>query len=372
MTRKYSIPLSHNAIDHQVLQDVLLRYEGQPHAEIVHDFETQVSRSSGAPFVLATSSGTAALHLALRVLGVQPGDRVIVPTFTYVASVNPIAYCGAEPVFIDVEPDTWNMNPDLLDQALTGLAAGNQLPKAIIVVHIYGNPARMSLIMNIANRWNIPVIEDAAEAVGATYKNKWVGTFGDLGIFSFNNNKSITTFGGGALISKKHKHVETARYLANHAKEAGNLYQHDQLGYYYLMGPLNAAYGLSQWINLNVRLEERRALSRFYREQLSNLGVGFQVEPESGHSSRWLTSVRIPAGIEAASLIQWVENEGIELRRVWLPIHSQIPYLRFQHFLDKTSEKLFERGVCLPFGKGGVAGQIVERLRYRLQQVFKV
>lgn len=347
--KSYEIPLSFHKIDAQGLHQNLQAYENKSHQEIVRDFEKKVALQSGAGFALALSTGTAALHLALKVLGVGRGDQVIVSTFTYIASVSPILYCGASPVLVDAEAQTWNMDPALLEEALKDLAGQGQKPKAIVVVHAYGMPARMDRIMEIAHRWEIPVVEDAAEAFGATINKKWVGTIGDIGIYSFNNNKSVTTFGGGVLVTDNQEWLQQAKFLSTHAREDRPYYEHEALGYNYAMGPLNAAYGLWECEQTQEIVNARRDTFLRYKEALGNR-VEFQEEHADVRSSRWLTTVRVNR-LKEDKLNQLIGNQQIEMRRLWNPMHKQ-PLLRgHKAYLNGTSEGLFAAGLCLPSGR---------------------
>lgn len=346
--KAYKVPMSYNEIDAVGLQSVLNRYRGINHQRIVADFEGRVSELSGAPQVVALNSGTAALHLALKLLNTGPGDLVLVSTFTYVASVSPIRYCGAEPVFIDSEPETWNMDPELLEKALADLAGKGQKPKAIIVVHAYGMPAQMDKIMAVAEKWEVPVIEDAAEAFGATFRDKWAGTLGDLGIYSFNNNKSITTFGGGVLVTKNLQWAEKARKWATHARENKPFYEHLELGYNYALSPLSAAYGLLECETWKARIEARRQIFEEYRVALGNRATSQQETPGM-KSSRWLSAFRLPGNKK--NIHQLIDNQEFEIRKVWNPMHKQPVFGLAKAYLNGTAEALFEEAVCLPSGK---------------------
>ncbi len=347
----YQIPLSYNTIDHDGLFRVLDTYKGKNHQTIIRDFEGQVKALSGAQHAVALNSGTAALHLALKVLGVGKGDKVLVSTFTYVASVSPILYCGASPVFIDSELETWNMEPELLDKALSELIRDGQSVKAIIVVHAYGMPAQMDRILPVAKKWGTPVIEDAAEAFGATINIQWAGTMGDMGIYSFNNNKSITTFGGGILVTNNEAWAKKVRKLAAHAREDKPYYEHKELGYNYAMSPLNAAYG--QWSCKEglKELQDRQKIFIGYKEELGQK-VTFQTELKGLKSSRWLTTVRLNnMQLEKELLKQLTDNQQFEIRNVWNPMHRQPLFKEEKAYLNGISDQLFESAICLPSGK---------------------
>jgi len=304
-------------------------------------------------FVSALSSGTAALHLALILLGVSAGDEVICQSMTFSASANPIRYQGALPVFVDSEPDTWNMCPDALCEAIEDRIKRGKKPKAIIVVHLYGMPAKIEEIVGIAGKYQIPLIEDAAEALGSLYKGKALGTFGDMSILSFNGNKIITTSGGGALVSKNEAQVQKSRFLATQARDAAIHYQHSEIGYNYRMSNVCAGIGRGQMIVLEERVNARRANNTTYRDRLNHINeINFLEEPEEFYYSNfWLTTILIdhdkvnPAVIQAA-----LGKENIEVRPLWKPMHMQPVFAGCPYYGDGTSERLFMKGLCLPSG----------------------
>lgn len=345
--KAYKVPMSYNEIDAAGLHAVLDRYSDVSHQKIIVDFEEKLKSLAGAKHAVALNSGTAALHLALKLLNTGPGDQVLVSTFTYVASISPIIYCGASPVFIDSEPETWNMDPQLLEDALKDLESRSKRPKAIIVVHAYGMPAKMMEIMAIAEKWGVPVIEDAAEAFGASINKQWAGTFGQMGIYSFNNNKSVTTFGGGALITKNPEWAEKARKWATHAREDKPYYEHLELGYNYAMGPLNAAYGLLELETWNAKIERRRQVFEEYRAVLGDQVKG-QLEPPDFKSSRWISAFRLQG---KGNIDQLVDNQDFETRKVWNPMHKQPVFEGRKAYLSGTAEALFKEAVCLPSGE---------------------
>jgi dTDP-4-amino-4,6-dideoxygalactose transaminase len=304
--------------------------------------------------VAALSSGTAALHLALIMLGVQAGDEVICQSMTFSASANPIAYQGATPVFVDSEDRTWNMSPELLEQAIEDRIGKGKKPKAIIVVHLYGMPAEMDRIMAIADRYAIPVVEDAAEALGSTYKGRKLGTFGAMSILSFNGNKIITTSGGGALVSKDEAHIKQARFLATQARDAAPHYQHSHIGYNYRMSNICAAIGRGQMDVLADRVQQRRANYTFYKERLAAIpAISFPDEPNSDfYSNRWLSTVLVDdsQGVSREDIRLALEKENIESRPLWKPMHLQPVFAGAPFYGDGTSERLFDKGLCLPSG----------------------
>jgi dTDP-4-amino-4,6-dideoxygalactose transaminase len=312
-------------------------------------FEHDICQHTNAQHAVAVNSGTAALHLGLRVLGVQPGDEVICSTFTFIASANPILYVGATPVFVDSEPETWNMSPELLDQAISAGIARGKKPACILVVHIYGMPAKMKEIMEVANRYEIPVLEDAAEALGSRYSGHQVGTFGRIGVFSFNGNKIITTSGGGALITADEELAKQAVFLANQAKEPAPYYLHSQIGYNYMLSNINAGIGRGQLEVLEKRVKQRREIYSYYRDQLSEVeGLEFVPEPKFCFANRWLTTILLPEGFKPEQVRQELEHENIETRLLLKPMHQQPLFAGCTYFGNGTSDQLFERGLSLP------------------------
>lgn len=319
----------------------------------VDGFEKELCEYTSSPYCAALSSGTAAIHLALIILRVKRGDSVICSSFTFSASANPIVYQGAEPVFIDSEEKTWNMDPELLEEAIKDQVKTGKKPKAIILVHLYGMPAKMDEIMSIAQKYEIPVIEDAAEALGSTYKGRKLGTFGDFGVFSFNGNKIITTSGGGALVSDNKEWIDKARFLATQARDPAPHYQHSEVGYNYRMSNIAAGIGRGQLEVLDSWIEKRRANYEFYREHLEPLGFEFLKEPDDCHSNRWLTTVLVDpdkVGTDREKIRLALENVNIESRPLWKPMHLQPIFEEYDCYGGKVSEQLFEFGLCLPSG----------------------
>jgi len=337
----------------------------------VDAFERELSLATGAKHVAALSSGTAAIHLALVLLGVKPGDYVIGTSFTFSATVNPIAYLGATPVLVDSEPGTWNMDPELLEQAIKEVSGkwevenekwkdkrekgGEGRIKAIVVVHLYGMPARMKEIMAVADRYGIPVVEDAAEALGSEYMGRRVGCNSRFGILSFNGNKIITSSGGGALLSDDASLIERARFLATQARDPAPHYQHSVIGYNYRMSNVVAGVGRGQLEVLDLRIKQHREFNAWYRELLKDVpGVTFQSEPSPDFCSNfWLTCIVIDpavAGTDREKLRLAFEAAGIESRPLWKPMHLQPVFVGCPAYVNGTSEKLFENGLCLPSG----------------------
>jgi len=301
--------------------------------------------------VAALSSGTAAIHLALIILGVKAGDEVICSTFTFSGSCNPIVYQGATPVFIDSEADTWNMSPEFLRIGIKDRIAktGNK-PKAIILVHLYGMPSKMEELLSIAREFEIPVIEDAAEALGSTYKGQKCGTFGDFGILSFNGNKIITTSGGGALVSKSHQWIEKARFLATQARDPAPHYQHSEIGYNYRLSNISAGIGRGQMEVLDDRVSQRRQVFMWYKMHLPSTLLTLSEEPSDAYSNRWLSTALLQKGLNPEELRQKLEKSNIETRPLWKPMHLQPVFNKHPYYGGGVSKELFNTGICLPSG----------------------
>lgn len=369
-----------------------------PLGDNVNGFERDLQEYTGRKQAAVVTSGTAAIHLGLILCGVKPGDEVICQSFTFAASANPILYQGATPVFVDSESDTWNMDPDLLEEAIISrlqvddedkfpagasvspakpapirqTAAGGQtkLPKAIVVVHLYGMPAKMDRILKIAAKYDIPVIEDAAESLGSVYKDRKCGSLGNLSVLSFNGNKIITTSGGGALLGDDEKLIQKSRFLATQARDDAPHYQHSEVGYNYRMSNIVAGIGRGQMKVLDDRVKARRANHQFYYENLgkswlqdskkekmngvSPTGIYFLKEPEDVYSNRWLTTVIVnpdeTGGITRDDIRIELEKDNIECRPLWKPMHMQPLYESYPFYGNGISEMLFEYGLCLPSG----------------------
>lgn len=317
----------------------------------VNGLEEDICRYTGAQACSALVSGTSAIHLSLIQLGVGEGDEVICSSFTFSASANPIRYQQATPVFVDSEYETWNMSPELLEQAIKDRLEKGRKPKAIILVHLYGMPAKMDELMRIADHYDIPVIEDAAEALGATYRGQPMGTFSKFGVFSFNGNKIITTSGGGALVSSDPEICRQATFLATQARDQAPHYQHSQIGYNYRMSNIVAGIGRGQMEVLDDRVKARRANFDFYKEQLAPLeNVSFVEEPAEVYANRWLTTILTDSFETREGIRLALEAENIESRPLWKPMHLQPVFSAYPAYTDGTSEDLFERGLCLPSG----------------------
>jgi len=321
----------------------------------VDGLEDDLVKFTGTKHAAALASGTSAIHLALIMLGVKHNDTVLCQSFTFSASANPIVYLGAKPIFIDSEKETWNMSPEYLENAIKDLISKSQKPKAIIPVHLYGVPAKMEEIMDIANKYEIPVVEDAAEALGSTLHDKACGTFGQLGVLSFNGNKIITTSTGGAMISDDKNFIDQARFLATQARDNAPHYQHSHIGYNYRMSNITAGIGRGQMLVLNDRVAQRRYNYEFYNKALAGYaGISFVAELPGAFANRWLTCILVDPsktnGKTREDIRIALEKENIECRPLWKPMHLQPVFADAPFYGDGTSEKLFEDGLCLPSG----------------------
>ena len=323
----------------------------------VNGFEADLEQYIGEnKHVVALSAGTAALHLALIMLGVKAGDEVICQSFTFAASANPITYLGATPVFVDSESDTWNIDPQLLEQAiLDRKAKTGKYPKAIIPVHLYGMPAKMDEIMTIANRYNIPVLEDAAEALGSKYKGQYCGTFGNYGVLSFNGNKMITTSGGGALVTPTAETKQRVMFYATQARENAPHYQHEEIGYNYRMSNICAGIGRGQMYVLDEHVARRREIHSLYTELLKDVeGITVMQRPSADYDSNfWLTCILVDpeeAGFSREDLRLKMDEQQIETRPLWKPMPLQPVFANVPMYVNGVSESLFNYGLCLPSG----------------------
>jgi pyridoxal phosphate-dependent aminotransferase EpsN len=314
-------------------------------------FEAAFSRRIGLPSV-CLSSGTAAIHLGLRLLNVGPGDEVFCSALTFAASANPIRYLGAEPVFVDSDRATWNIDPQLLSDALDARAARNRLPKALVVVHLYGQCADMDPILEVCGKFGVPVLEDAAEALGSTYKGRSAGTMGDVGAFSFNGNKIITTAGGGMLVARDARQVEKARFWSTQAKDPGIGFEHSEIGYNYRMSNVLAGVGRGQLEVLDLRVEQRRTIAFRYRDAFTDLpGISLMPQAPYGLHTNWLSCFLIDAetfGCTRDELIRHLDAAGIESRPVWKPMQLQKLYAGCECIGGEVSRDLNARGICLP------------------------
>ena len=326
-----------------------------PLGEHVDAFEKELCKTTKVAHAAVLSTGTAAIHLALIMLGVSSHDLVICQSFTFAGTVNPVIYQGATPVLIDSETDTWNMDPELLRKAISDTLARGIKPKAVIPVHLYGMPARMPEIMAIAEEFAIPVIEDAAEALGSSVNGMPCGGLGDMGILSFNGNKIITTSGGGALLSNDPGLISRARFLSTQARDPAPHYQHSHIGYNYRMSNILAAIGRGQMQVLEKRVKARRKIYEHYLQKLGDTpGISFLPEPEGFYSNRWLTTILVDpdqtGGVTHEDIRSALEKENIESRPLWKPMHLQPVFDFAPVYENGNSRMLFEKGLCLPSG----------------------
>lgn len=348
-----------------------------PLGENVNEFEKSIAGYMNVKQASALSAGTASIHLALILLGVQADDEVIVQSFTFSASVNPVLYLGATPILVDSEEETWNMCPLALRRAIDDRVSKGKKPKAIIPVHLYGMPAKMKEIRRIADFYSIPIVEDAAEALGSMLGEKKMGTWGDLGVLSFNGNKIITTSGGGALISNNENLIEKSRFLASQSRDDAPHYQHSEVGYNYRMSNIVAGIGRGQMEVLNERVEQRRKVNIWYRELLADQkGITFHNEPNKDYySNYWLTSIIVDPketnGIANKDIRLALENENIESRPLWKPMHLQPIFSKYPFYSTGVSELLFEKGLCLPSGSNMTENDM-QRIKRALNQILKL
>ena len=341
--------MSDEGYELQYIQDAFQKNWIAPLGENVNEFEKAMQEYLGTGYTVALSAGTAALHLSMILAGVKPGNMVFCQDLTFSASANPVAYVGAEPVFIDSERDTWNMDPAALEKAFERFG----MPKAVVVVHLYGNPAKLDEITAICQKHGVTLIEDAAEALGSEYKGRKCGTFGTFGALSFNGNKIITTSGGGMLVCKIQEEAAHALKLATQAREPFPWYQHEEIGYNYRMSNICAGIGRGQMKVLPLRVEQKQAIFARYREKLANLPLTMQPALECAAPNRWLSTALLDrdCGKTPADILAALNEENIEGRHLWKPMHAQ-PVFSDANYVtvgtESVSDDLFGRGVCLP------------------------
>lgn len=345
----------------------------------VNNFEKEVAEYVGAKHASALVSGTSAIHLAIKLLGIKPGDIVFCSSLTFAATCNPIIYEGAEPVFIDAEYKSLNMCPVALRNAFEAYSKKGKLPKAVIVVHLYGQSSDMDKIMDICNEYNVPVIEDAAESLGATYKGKQTGTIGKYGIYSFNGNKIITTSGGGMLVSDDEEGIKKSRFWATQARDNARYYQHTELGYNYRMSNIVAGIGRGQIRVLDERIEKKKYIYEKYKEAFNDIpDIEMANVCEYGEPNYWL-SIGILSNeskVKPLDIILALEEENIESRHIWKPMHMQPFYEKYDFFKadntekDSVSEDIFERGICLP-SDTKMTDEEIERVIRIIRGIFK-
>jgi len=372
VTRLYLSP-PHMGSEEQVLLNEAFHSNWiAPLGPHVDAFESEVAAAVGVPHAAALSSGTAALHLALRILGVSRGDEVVASTLTFSATVNPIVYQGASPVFVDASPETWNIDPELLAEELTERARRGKRPKAVIAVDLYGQCADWTPILETCARFEIPVIEDAAESLGSTYRGASAGSFGTMSILSFNGNKIITTSGGGMLLSHKKDWIDQARFLSTQARDPAPHYEHSHIGFNYRMSNLLAAVGRGQLRVLPERVRARRANNARYRRALAGTrGIKFMPEAAYGASNCWLTCITIDPdlfGANSEDVRLHLQSVDIESRPVWKPMHMQPVFAAFPVRGGSVAAKLFERGLCLPSGSS-MSEEDLERVVTAIKRV---
>jgi dTDP-4-amino-4,6-dideoxygalactose transaminase len=345
-------------------------------------FEAELCAATGAGHAVALVSGTAAIHLGLLLLGVGPGDEVLCPSFTFVATANPILYCGATPVFVDSEADTWNMCPGHLREAIEDRIRRGKKPKALLLVHLYGMPAKLDELLALAQEFELPVLEDAAEALGARYRGQALGTFGQVGVFSFNGNKILTTSGGGALVTADGKLAEQARFLATQAKDPAPYYQHSQVGFNYRLSNLLAGIGRGQLELLGDRVKRRREIFAWYRDNLASLpslALVPATELAGSLANRWLTTALLQPATSGASprwlaaspetVRQHLETHNIESRPLWKPLHLQPLFAEAPMYGGAVCADLFARGLCLPSGTA-MTEEELRRVAQALQEAL--
>ncbi len=347
MKRIFLSPPHMSGKEQEYINEVFQSNYIAPLGAFVDRFEKSICDFTGAKYALATINATAAIHLALRVLDIKEDDIVLCSSFTFVGSVSPVLYQNATPYFIDSDRQTWNLSPKLLEEAIKNAPKS---PKALILTHLYGQCADIKKIKVICKEHNIYLIEDAAESLGARVENQESGTFGDIGIYSFNGNKILSTSGGGMLVSDNKEWVERAKFLASQAKEEAPFYEHKEVGYNYRMSNVLAAIGVAQMEVLKERVAKCREIFSWYKEELSDIEeIEFMPELNNSNGNRWLTTLTL-SKTEPSKVIKALEDKNIESRRLWKPMHLQELFMDSLHELDGTSEVLFNRGLCLPSG----------------------
>lgn len=320
----------------------------------VNEFENQVKEFTGSKAACALSSGTAGIHIGLDLLGVQQDDIVFCSSLTFIASANPILYLGAEPVFIDSDLESWNMSPIALEKAFKAYEEKGKMPKAVVIVNLYGQSAKMDELMAICDKYNVPVVEDAAESLGALYKGKMSGTFGKFGIFSFNGNKIITTSGGGMIVSDEEEMIQKALKKATQSRDQAVHYQHSEVGYNYRLSNISAGIGRGQMEVLEQRVNEKREIFKRYEEALGGIdGVEMMPEMEDTYHNRWLSTMTVnpeKLGVTALEIVEYLSKNNIEARPVWKPMHMQPLFAECDYFNEEedNSKYLYENGICLP------------------------
>lgn len=333
-------------------------------------FEDIVKEYTGAKHAVAVTSATAGIHLALRAMGVGKGDYVICSSLTFIGTVNPIIYCGAEPIFVDSEEGTWNMDPILLETAILNSTAVGKKPKAIIPVHIFGVPCNMNAIKRLSDEYDIPIIEDAAESLGSTFNDKHTGTFGKIGVYSFNGNKLLSTSGGGIIITDDKDKADYMRFLSTQAKDDMPFYHHTEIGYNYRMSNVLAAIGIGQMEVIEDRIKRTREINEIYKKELGKYFYSFQEEANTDRSNGWLTCALMKGEDRPNDLIEHLAKDNIEARRIWKPMHQQPVLSQYLKYINGNSALLFLQGICLPSGSS-LSDEDLNRIIESVKTFFK-
>lgn len=333
-------------------------------------FEDIVKEYTGAKHAVAVTSATAGIHLALRAMGVGKGDYVICSSLTFIGTVNPIIYCGAEPIFVDSEEGTWNMDPILLETAILNSTAVGKKPKAIIPVHIFGVPCNMNAIKRLSDEYDIPIIEDAAESLGSTFNDKHTGTFGKIGVYSFNGNKLLSTSGGGVIITDDKDKADYMRFLSTQAKDDMPFYHHTEIGYNYRMSNVLAAIGIGQMEVIEDRIKRTREINEIYKKELGKYFYSFQEEANTDRSNGWLTCALMKGEDRPNDLIEHLAKDNIEARRIWKPMHQQPVLSQYLKYINGNSALLFLQGICLPSGSS-LSNEDLNRIIESVKTFFK-
>lgn len=337
-----------------------------PVGPAIKKFEDSICQYVGSKHAIAVSSGTAGIHLALKAVGVEQDDYVICSSLTFVGTSNPIKYLNAIPVFIDSDPIYWNMDPTLLETAILNLP---KKPKAILIVHVFGTPCEMTQIMDIANSYDIPIIEDAAESLGSMYNGKHTGTFCKIGIYSFNGNKLLTTSGGGMIVTDDKEMADYMRFLSTQAKDPMAYYWHNEIGYNYRLSNILAAIGIGQMEVIEDRIKATRRINDIYQKELNEFFLGFQEERETDRSNKWLSCAFLKPEYNTQDLIDHLEKANIESRRIWCPMHLQPVYESSWKYINGTAETIFNYGICLPSGTN-MTDQDIHRVISEIKKFF--
>tara|TARA_Y100000389_G_scaffold106438_1_gene103383 strand:+ start:1337 stop:2452 length:1116 start_codon:yes stop_codon:yes gene_type:complete len=369
MKKIYLSPPHMSGKELEYIKDVFKDNWIAPIGPHLNKFEEIVKEYTGAQHAVAVTSCTAGIHLALRALGVEKDDYVICSSLTFAATANPIIYCGAEPIFIDSEEGSWNMDLTLLESAILNSTALGKKPKAIIPVHIFGIPCNMEAIKKLSDEYDIPIIEDAAESLGSTFKDKHTGTFGDIGVYSFNGNKLLSTSGGGVIVTNDKKKADYMRFLSTQAKDNRPYYHHTDIGYNYRMSNVLAAIGVAQMEVIEERIKRTREINQIYRKELGDLFFGFQEELKTDRSNMWLTCAIMKGEDKPEDLIAHLGKDNIEARRIWKPMHEQPVMQGYKKYINGNSSLLFLQGICLPSGSD-LTDEDMERIIKSIKTFF--